>query len=283
MAEGTQKKSIPIYQVDAFTSKPFRGNPAAVCPLDGPLKESTMQAIAAEMNLSETAFLLSAEERPIEESSRFSLRWFTPEVEVPLCGHATLATAAVLFQGIGVEGNKVEFETKSGKLSAERVEKGIVLDFPLKGFEPAKPQPELLEVLGIDEFENAATSSDNWYILIQFKDEEAVRSLNPDFERLKSMSVGDDMIGVIATSQGNPPYDFISRFFAPWVGVNEDPVTGSTHTMLAPYWSKILGKKEMLAFQASKRGGTLTVRISEDERVQLIGKAVIVLKGNIYI
>jgi PhzF family phenazine biosynthesis protein len=278
-----QGKGIPVFQVDAFTTEAFRGNPAAVCPLEEPLKESTMQAIAAEMNLSETAFLLSAEGKPIRESSRFSLRWFTPEVEVPLCGHATLATAAVLFQEIGVEGEKVEFETKSGRLSAERVEKGILLDFPLKEFETAEPQSELLEILGIDKFENAARPKDDWYVLIQLENEEAVRAINPDFERLKGLSIRDETIGVIVTSRGNPPYDFVSRFFAPWVGVNEDPVTGSTHAMLAPYWSKILDKKEMLAFQASKRGGTLAVRISQDDRVELIGKAVIVLRGNIFI
>jgi PhzF family phenazine biosynthesis protein len=278
-----KKKVIPIYQVDAFTNKAFGGNSAAVCLLDEPLKESTMQAIAAEMNLSETAFLHSMEGKPIEESNEFSLRWFTPEVEVPLCGHATLATAAVLFQDLGIGEDKVEFETKSGRLMAELHEKGILLDFPLRKSETHEPKIELLEAMGIDEYKCAAISRDTRYILVHLENEELVRGLCPNFEDMKKVDIREDVMGVIVTSQGKPPYDFVSRFFGPWVGVNEDPVTGSAHTMLAPYWSKILDKKEMVAFQASKRGGVLTVRVSSDERVEIIGNAVIVLKGNIFI
>jgi PhzF family phenazine biosynthesis protein len=272
---------IPVYQVDAFTDERFKGNPAGVCVLQSRLEDNILQNIAAEMNLSETAFLLPLEEKPIKESKSFSLRWFTPKVEVPLCGHATLATGAVLFYEIGVPKDEIYFETKSGRLVAKREETGILLDFPCDEPEPIDSPSELIEALGITEFKNIVFSRVAKKLLIHIENEESVRNLRPDFKRMKSVTTKEDIIGVIVTSPGSPPFDFISRFFAPWVGINEDPVTGSAHTVLTPYWSKILGKKEMLAYQASPRGGRLVVRLGSDDRVNLIGNAVIVLKGEL--
>lgn len=278
-----EKNKIPIYLVDAFTDQQFRGNPAAVCILNQPLEDGVMQNIAEEMNLSETAFLSPLEEKPIKESSSFSLRWFTPMVEVPLCGHATLATAAVLFSEIGLSTNEINFETKSGRLIAKREEDGILLNFPSNEPEPIDSPNELLDAIGIAEFKEVVFTGNAKKLLIHLKNEESVKNLSPNFEKMMSVTTKEDIIGVIVTSQGSPPYDFISRFFAPWVGVDEDPVTGAAHTVLTPYWSKKLNKKQMLAYQASSRGGKLIVRQSSEDRVDLIGNAVIVLKGELYL
>lgn len=274
---------IPIYQVDAFTQERFKGNPAAVCILNKQYDDSILQNIAAEMNLSETAFLLPIEQKSLQESSIFSLRWFTPKVEVPLCGHATLGSAAVLFYDIGISKNEIQFETKSGKLIAKREENGILLDFPCDEPEPIDSPSDLLEAMGIKEYKNTAFSRNAKKLLIHLDNEQYVKNLRPDFEEMMRVPTKEGIIGVIVTSTGSPPYDFISRFFAPWVGVDEDPVTGSAHTVLTPYWSKILGKKKMLAYQASARGGKLTVMLDSNNRVNLIGNAVIVLKGELYL
>lgn len=278
-----EKNKIPIYLVDAFTDHQFKGNPAAVCILNRPLKESVMQNIATEMNLSETAFLIPIEEKPVEESGSFSLRWFTPKVEVPLCGHATLATAAVLLSEIGISTNEINFETISGRLIAKKEEDGISLNFPSNEPVPIDPPNELLDAIGIFEFKEVAFTKNAKKLLIHLKNEESVKNLNPDYKKMMSATPKEDIIGVIVTSPGSPPYDFISRFFAPWVGVDEDPVTGAAHTVLTPYWSKKLNKKQMLAYQASSRGGKLIVRQSSEDRVDLIGNAVTVLKGELYL
>lgn len=267
--------------VDAFTDSKFKGNPAAVCLLKKELSEELMQNIAAEMNLSETAFVRSLEEKPISESRKFSLRWFTPKVEVPLCGHATLATAWVLFFDVRLQTNEIEFETLSGTLISKKDDNNVLLDFPRSNPKPYEPPKELLFALGISEYEACNHARISKKILIHLKDEESVLKMEPDFERMKNMEI-EDLIGVIITSKGSPPYDFISRFFAPWVGVTEDPVTGSAHTVLTPYWSKILNKNDMLAYQASERGGELEVRL-KDDRVELVGEAQIVSKGKLFI
>lgn len=274
---------IPIYQVDAFTEERFKGNPAAVCLLNKQYDDSILQNIAAEMNLSETAFLLPIEQKPLKESNIFSLRWFTPKVEVPLCGHATLASAAVLFYDIGISKNEIHFETKSGKLIAKREENGILLDFPCDEPEPIDSPFGLLEAMGIKEYKNSVFSRNAKKLLVHLSNEQFVKNLRPDFEEMMRVKTKEGIIGVIVTSPSSPPYDFISRFFGPWVGVDEDPVTGSAHTVLTPYWSKILGKKEMLAYQASARGGKLIVRLDSNNRVNIIGNAVIVLKGELYL
>jgi PhzF family phenazine biosynthesis protein len=274
---------IPIYQVDAFTDEPFRGNPAAVCLLQKQYEDHILQSIAAEMNLSETAFVYSLDEKPIKESSYFSLRWFTPEVEVPLCGHATLATAAVLFFDVGIAASKISFETKSGKLTAQKDKKGILLNFPMNETTPIEPPQDILKAIGVTNFKYAGYAERAKTLLIHLLSREDVKNLKPNFELMRSTTTKEDIMGVIVTSLGRPPCDFVSRFFAPWVGINEDPVTGAAHTVLAPYWSKVLGKREMAAYQMSPRGGKLIVRLDSNNRVNLIGNAVIVLKGQLYI
>jgi len=282
MKRHSRKNKIPIYQVDAFTDKPFRGNPAAVCLLQQQYEDSILQSIAAEMNLSETAFVYSLDKKPVKESRTFSLRWFTPEVEVSLCGHATLATAAVLFYDVSISTSKLTFETKSGKLTAHKDKDGILLNFPINEPVPINPHSDLLKAIGVANFKYAGYAKRAKKLLLHLPSEEEVKILKPNFELMKSITTKEDIMGVIVTSKGNPPYDFVSRFFAPWVGINEDPVTGAAHTVLAPYWSKILGKREMSAYQASPRGGKLIVRLDSNNRVNLIGSAVIVLKGELY-
>jgi len=261
---------VPLYQVDAFTEKPFSGNPAAVCLLPQAREAPWMQAVAKEMNLSETAFLLKQEDG-------YNLRWFTPAVEVDLCGHATLASAHILWEtGILRREEQARFHTRSGLLTA--VSKGgeIELNFPAKTEEPAETPAGLLEALKVKAKYIGKSKFD---YLVQVDSEETVRGLKPDFPALKNIPVR----GVIVTSRaGSPGYDFISRFFAPAAGVNEDPVTGSAHCTLGPFWSRQLGKKEFLAYQASERGGTLRVRIAGD-RVYLGGKAVTLFKGDLIV
>lgn len=274
---------IPIYQVDAFTDENFSGNPAAVCILPYKIEDEIMQYIAFEMNLSETAFLLNISEKPIKKSEVFSLRWFTPEVEVPLCGHATLATAKVLFSDVGIKSRKITFKTLSGDLNIKKEKDGILLNFPSGEPEPIDPIKRILEVLRVKNAENFAYSRKLKEVLIHLDSEEQVKNLNPNFEEMKKIKFKLNILGIIVTSLGSPPYDFISRFFAPWVGINEDPVTGAAHTVLTPYWAKILNKKEMLAYQVSKRGGKIKVRLSSKNRVDLIGEGVIVLRGELYL
>jgi len=276
-----RKIKIPVFQVDAFTDEPFKGNPAAVCILPHRFKDRILQAIAAEMNLSETAFLFPLENKPLKKNKIFSLRWFTPTVEVPLCGHATLATAAVLFYQIDVLTSEVNFTTKSGKLTARKDKKGIILDFPVYEPVPIKPPINILKALQIHRFKKALYENRMKVILIHLFDAKDVRNLVPNYDVMKSINKNKGFLGVIVTARGQRPYDFISRFFAPWAGINEDPVTGVAHTILAPYWSKILGKDEMQCYQASLRGGELIVRLLINKRVNLIGKAVIVLKGEL--
>ena len=279
----SSENSIPVYQVDAFTRKPFRGNPAAVCLLRYPHEDNILQSIAAEMNLSETAFLRNLEQKPFKASRRFSLRWFTPETEVPLCGHATLATAAVLFYDLDISATEVSFETRSGTLTARQVDEGILLDFPSHEVIPIDPDQDLLSTIGISYWKSVQFSRKTRTLLIHLEDEEILMNLNPDFSRMKSTQTEEKIEGIIVTSKGHPPYDFVSRFFAPWVGIDEDPVTGAAHTILGPYWSKLLGQKEMLAYQASARGGELMVKVFPKDRVGLVGTAVIVSKGELYL
>jgi len=257
--------------VDAFTAVAFRGNPAAVCLLPGPVEEAWMRNVAAEMNLSETAFLW-----PLEEG--FSLRWLTPTVEVDLCGHATLASAHVLFSEGLLEGwETAVFHTRSGTLTA-RLDGGFIeLDFPEKRAEETAVPEELLPALGLIAAEVRFTGKGGGDYLIVLEDEQRVRSLRPDFAALAKLPVR----GVIVSGAAEGgEFDFVSRFFAPGSGVAEDPVTGSAHCTLAPYWAGQLGKEAFVAYQASARGGVLEVRL-EGERVKLRGQAVTVLRGEI--
>jgi PhzF family phenazine biosynthesis protein len=258
--------AIKIYQVDAFTDEPFSGNPAAVCLLPQSREAAWMQAVAKEMNLSETAFLLKQEDG-------YNLRWFTPAVEVDLCGHATLASAHILWEtGLLRREERARFHTRSGLLTAASQGGEIELNFPAKTDEPADAPPGLLEALKV---RAQYVGKSKFDYLVQVDSEETVRRLNPDFPALKTLPVR----GVIVTSQATTPgFDFVSRFFAPAAGVNEDPVTGSAHCTLGPFWSRRMGKQDFLAYQASERGGALRVRVAGD-RVHLGGKAVTVLRG----
>ncbi len=260
--------ALPIVQVDAFTAEPFRGNPAAVCVLPEPREAEWMQRVAREMNLSETAFLH-------RHGDAFDLRWFTPAVEVDLCGHATLASAHVLWEaGHAAEGEPLLFHTRSGVLTAECAGEWIELDFPAKAVEPAEPPDGLLQALGV---EPLAVTKNVWDYLVEVGSEEAVRALRPDIGRLGAVHAR----GIIVTARATTaPYDFVSRFFAPRAGVPEDPVTGSAHVALGPYWRDRLGRDELLAYQASARGGVVRVTV-RGERVLLGGQAVTVLRGEL--
>jgi len=262
------RAGIPLVQVDAFTSAPFTGNPAAVCLLSGPVDERWMQDVAREMNLSETAFLYP-------EGSGYHLRWFTPTLEVDLCGHATLASAHVLWEtGRAGPGTRIDFHTRSGRLSAERQGAWIELDFPAKPVEPVGSPPDLLPALGVTARFVGRNRLD---YLVEVDGETTVRAITPDFARLALLPVR----GVMVTSGSDKPaYDFVSRFFAPGSGIAEDPVTGSAHCALGPYWTLRLGKAQLLGYQASARGGAVRVRV-EGDRVRLGGQAVTVLRGEL--
>jgi PhzF family phenazine biosynthesis protein len=261
---------MKIYQVDAFTDKPFTGNPAGVCVLPGPKDDTWMQNVAREMNLSETAFLQ-------QQADGFRLRWFTPAVEVELCGHATLASAHILWEtGLLVRDESARFHTLSGLLTATRRQGDIELDFPATLDEPAEAPPGLAEILGAKVMNFRGSRFDH---LVEVGSEDTVRGLRPDFTRLKALPVR----GIMVTSRASTPgFDFVSRFFGPAVGIDEDPVTGSAHCCLGPYWSKRLGKTEMLAFQASARGGVVGVTVMGN-RVRLRGKAVTVLVAELVV
>lgn len=259
---------LKIFQVDAFTDSPFTGNPAAVCLLPGARDEIWMQNVAQEMNLSETAFLY-------KEGDFFNLRWFTPVVEVDLCGHATLASAHVLWEtGLLSPQEPAKFQTRSGFLTAERKRDGIELNFPATPDEPATAPPELSRALGVKPKYIGKTKFD---YLVEVGTEGEVRNLKPDFHLLKTLPVRGVMVTSKATSPG---YDFVSRFFGPGSGIDEDPVTGSSHCCLGPFWAKRIGKNDLVAYQASPRGGTLRVRVAGD-RVYLLGQAVTIFKGEL--
>jgi PhzF family phenazine biosynthesis protein len=273
MDERSISLPMKLYQVDSFTNRMFKGNPAGVCIQTSDLPDETMQAIAMEMNLSETAFVR-------QEGLEHRLRWFTPETEVDLCGHATLAAAHVLFREIGLKAMEIKFRTRSRLLVAKRSGDGIMLDFPVGNPEPAELPDAIFDSLGISRDDIQATQfcGTRRKFLVHLKDAGLVARLQPDFGRMLEYQPAE-LIGVIITAKGET-HDFISRFFAPWVGVNEDPVTGSSHTVLAPYWAKLLGKTRMSAYQASKRGGEMTVELKEG-RVFLTGRAVTVFQTEI--
>lgn len=259
---------MKIYQVDAFAEKPFSGNPAGVCILNEKLDEKLMQKIANEMNLSETAFL-------VKEGEGYNLRWFTPNAEVDLCGHATLASAHILWEkGYLRKDQEAKFSTKSGLLTAKMNNGWIELNFPAVLEEKTEPPAGLLEALGA---EASYIGKNKFDYLVEVESEEIVTVIKPDFMRLSKVPTR----GVIVTSKARE-YDFVSRFFAPEVGVWEDPVTGSAHCCLGLYWQKKLNKDEFIAYQTSERGGVLKVKVV-GERVLISGKAVTVLEGELLI
>jgi PhzF family phenazine biosynthesis protein len=261
---------IRLFLVDSFTSVPFAGNPAGVCLLPSKKDDFWMQKVAREINLSETAFL-------VPQGPDFVLRWFTPTVEVELCGHATLASSHVLWEEeLRLPVETISFHTKSGCLSASRREDYIELDFPAKPDEAVAPHLGLLRALGVTPRYVGRNTFD---YLILVDSEEEVRALAPDFTALKQV----DVRGIIVTApSGRPEYDFVSRFFAPAVGINEDPVTGSAHCCLGPFWQRQTGRTEFCAYQASARGGSVKVRVMGN-RVALGGQCVTIARGNLLV
>jgi predicted PhzF superfamily epimerase YddE/YHI9 len=257
---------LDIYQIDAFTSEIFKGNPAMVVPLDNWIKDDLMQSIAAENNLSETAFYVLSDDK-------FDIRWFTPSLEVDLCGHATLATAFVIFLREEAKGNQITFNSKSGVLKVDKTKDGYVLDFPIT-IPIAEKSPSWLSYIGGSPLEYYVCGEDS---LLIYETQDEIQNLKPNFNALKEVPVR----GVICSSK-SAKYDFVSRFFAPAAGINEDPVTGSAHTKLAPYWADILKKDKLFAKQISKRGGELMCHLI-GERVKLTGKAKLFLIGEIYV
>lgn len=257
---------IPMYQVDAFTEEIFKGNPAAICILDKWIDDKLMQSIAMENNLSETAFCIVEEEI-------CELRWFTPEEEIDLCGHATLATAHVIFEYLNYNSNKIKFNTKSGILVVEKDENNLIMEFPARQGVKTQLTEELIDGLG-KEPKEVYKSRD---LMVIYENEKDILDLKPNMEKLKLI----DAFGIIVTAKGEK-VDFVSRYFAPLCGVSEDPVTGSAHCTLIPYWSNILGKKKMIAQQLSHRGGILKC---EDlgNKVNISGKASLFFKGEIII
>jgi PhzF family phenazine biosynthesis protein len=257
---------IPIYQVDAFTADLFSGNPAAVCFLESWIDDRLMQSIAAENNLSETAFL-------VPSGDRFELRWFTPTTEVALCGHATLASAFVLFELKQWPTDTIVFQTRwSGELSVAKRGDLLELNFPQRPAHPCAPPAGLFEALCIPPAQLFGSAED---LMVVLPNESAVRDILPHFDALLDVACR----GVIVTAKGDAS-DFVSRFFAPQVGVREDPVTGSAHCVLTPYWAKVLGKTDLHAYQVSARGGELYCALSGD-RVKIAGRAVLYLEGTI--
>jgi predicted PhzF superfamily epimerase YddE/YHI9 len=259
---------VPLFHVDAFAPAPFTGNPAAVCLLEASADSGWMQAVAAEMNLSETAFV-----HRLDDNGRFALRWFTPTVEVDLCGHATLASAHVLWEtgGLGPD-TPARFETHSGTLTATRAGDEVELDFPADPVTPAVPEPGLLDALGVA-VRTALRGRIGW--VLELAGDRAVRAARPDFGRLSAFE-----IAVITAPSDDPAYDFVSRCFGPKFGIDEDPVTGSAHCALGPYWADQLGKRALTGYQASARGGVVHVRVDGD-RTHLAGRAVTVARGEL--
>ncbi|MGD0278278.1 MAG: PhzF family phenazine biosynthesis protein [Smithella sp.] len=258
----------PFFQIDAFSSKIFGGNPAAVCILESWLGTDVLQFIAAENNLSETAFLVP------KSRGRYDLRWFTPTVEVDLCGHATLASAFAIFSFVDSTLTVVDFETASGLLSVVKSGGLLSMDFPARRPEPVEKSPVIAQVLGAEPSEILKSRD----LLVVFEDEYTIRNMKPDFEKLKQIR---GAFAVIVTAQGEKS-DFVSRFFAPNAGIPEDPVTGSAHCTLIPYWADRLKKNQLHAFQLSKRGGELFCENAGD-RVRISGHAVLYASGELYL
>jgi PhzF family phenazine biosynthesis protein len=258
---------LPIYQVDAFTEKLFGGNPAAIVPLKTWLPDSIMQKIALENNLSETAFFVQTE-------NRFHIRWFTPKIEVNLCGHATLATAFVIFNVLKYKGETIFFDSKSGELKVKQIDKWLELDFPVQETQIGEAPEGLIESLGKKPLEIWRASDD--YMLI-YKSQKEIEEISPNFSTLKKIKARGIIVSAKAKSN---KIDFVSRFFGPGAGIDEDPVTGSAHTKLVPYWANILGKNELIAEQISARKGFLKCVLKGD-RVLMAGKGKLYLKGKI--
>lgn len=266
---------MKTYIVDAFTDEPFKGNPAGVCILEQPISERLMQSVAAELNLSETAFLQKVKE------NNYAIRYFSPKSEIPFCGHATLASSKVLFERHGLK--QVQYDAINNlTLFASKTDNGILMKFPLYSTVSIDKNRKLLDALGLTSIENCRYAEATNMMLLEIENYDTLVALKPDFNALQKSI--DTIDGVIVTAKStNDEYDFYSRYFWPWVGTNEDPVTGAAHTVLAKYWGDKLGKKEMTAFQASERGGYMNLEIISDSLLEVRSNAVIVFEGIINI
>lgn len=265
-------KSIPIYTVDSFTNEAFKGNPAGVCLLEIPLEKGVMLSIAQELNLSETAFVL-------KENEHYSIQYFSPINEIPLCGHATLAAAKILFEERGL--SNVHFVTNSQvHLQVNKSGEQIEMEFPSYSTIPTEASDKLLKALTINKLIDARFNKET-NILMLVMEEEELENLTPDFNAL--LQSDNSISGVLVTAASSDEYDFKSRYFWPWSGGNEDPVTGATHTFMAPYWTEKLNKKLLKSFQASKRSGFMEVELTKNEKILIRGHAVIVIKGTLTI
>src|SRR5690554_3558512 len=263
---------MKTYIVDSFTDTPFKGNPAGVCLLESLINDEKMLKIAQELGLSETAFVL-----PIEDGSVFSIRYFSPKMEIPLCGHATLASAKVIFET--TQTNYVEFlNIQNINIPVESVNNQILMKFPIYTTTPSEAPDSLLAALGIDKINNAVFNEETNILMLEVASVDLLSGLNPDYESLKKSH--NSINGVLVTAQSEGEFDFHSRYFWPWSGTNEDPVTGGTHTFLAKYWSEKLGKTKMKSFQSSPRSGSMEVEII-DEILYIKGSAVITFKGEL--
>ncbi len=259
---------LPIYQVDAFTDKIFAGNPAAIVPLETWLPDETLQKIALENNLSETAFF-------VPNDTGFHLRWFTPTVEIDLCGHATLATSWVIFNELNYDKNSITFDSLSGKLTVTQKNNALTLDFPIWPYEQINIDPRITDALGAEPLE--LYKAPDWVAV--YDDATIVQDMMPDMQKLSKIK---ECRGIIVTAKGTGDIDFVSRWFGPNEGIDEDPVTGSAHCVLSPYWATKLGKTSFKAKQVSARGGDLNCDLKGD-RVFITGKATLFLKGIIYV
>ncbi|MFB9271620.1 MULTISPECIES: PhzF family phenazine biosynthesis protein [Flavobacteriaceae] len=258
---------MKIYQVDAFTNETFKGNPAAVCPLEEWISDDLMQHIAEENNVSETVFF-------VNKNTQFELRWFTPTCEVDLCGHATLAAAHIIFTELNYKESVLEFSSKSGVLTVEKNEDWYTLNFPSEAIEEIETPQILKDALNTPILK---TFKGIWKLLVVLENEAIIKNLTPNFSKLTELEAP----GIIVTSKGNE-VDFVSRFFAPKIGINEDPVTGSAHTLLIPFWAKKLNNNNLIAIQLSKRTGYLKCNYL-NERVEISGQAITFLKGELII
>ncbi|WMN12084.1 PhzF family phenazine biosynthesis protein [Marivirga salinae] len=266
---------IETYIVDSFTDKPFKGNPAGVCILNESILNEQMQLIAKELGVSETAFIIQ-----IEGQKKYSIRYFSPKMEIPLCGHATLAASAVLFER-GPEMEKIHFENIQGlNLIIKKYGHSIEMEFPVYDTVPQKAPTELLKALGLKEISNSVFNKETNILLLEIESSELLKNLSPDFERLKRShhSINGVLVTSISQREG---YDFESRYFWPWSGTNEDPVTGGTHTFLSKYWSTRLNKMKMNSYQCSERTGFMEVELISDTALRIKSEAQIVLKGEL--
>ena len=267
-------RTLEIYQVDVFARENFNGNPLAVVILEEELDDSLLQKIAAEMNLSETAFI-SYIDRGI-----YRLRWFTPITEVDLCGHGTIGSAKILMEKEGLK--RLVFKSNSGDIEVEKVKEGIRIDFPLDELEDIDLGDDLLKALGLKEYIDVKIGKNTGKIIIEVDGLETIENLRPNFQELKNIRAAYPLKGLGVTTKGDSSYDFYSRYFNPWGGINEDPVTGSVHTVLGNYWSRKLKKEKFLAYQASHRPGQLHLIVAGD-RIDIIGDARLILRGELYL